>query len=81
MFMSSKLLLYNNAIAMGGREQCAITASYNIMSVTHRMMFADSSSIPSRSILEPQLYQQGKDRGYELQPAAWTQHLSKEVSE
>ena len=80
-FISLKLLLHNNAIAMGGREQWAITVSYNIMPVTHGMMLADSSSIPCSSTLEPQLCQRGKDRGYQLQPVAGTQHLSKEVSE
>lgn len=44
-FISLKLLLYNNVIAVGGRAQWAITVSYNVMLVTHGMMLADSSSL------------------------------------
>lgn len=54
--ISLKLLLYNNAIAMGGRGQGVITVWHNIMPVTHGMMLADSSSIPGSSTLEPELW-------------------------
>lgn len=60
--ISLKLLLYNNAITMGGREQWAIVVLYNIMLVTGRTMLAGSSSISGNFTSEPQLCQQGKER-------------------
>lgn len=76
-FISLKLLLYNNAIAMGRRDQWAVTVSHNVVPVSRGMTFTDSSSMP-RSFT---LCQWDKDRGYQIQPVAWTQHLSKEDSE
>lgn len=62
-FITLKFFLYN---AMGGRERWAIAASHNVMLVTHGTMLAHSSFIPDSSSLEPQLCQQGRDKGYTL---------------
>lgn len=76
-FIYLKLLLYNNVIAMGWRDQWAVTVSYNVVPVSRGMTFTDSTSMSCSFTL----CQWEKERGYQIQPVAWAQHLSKEDSE